>query len=260
MSETKSEMDTQHAMLVIWGQFAQAIGLIEAISKVPLRPKKVTHDPHTKILEFLQAVLAGLEHLQDLSTAAEPIEKDLAVAIAWQQPSWADFSGVSRSMCALLQTEAEQIVNVLDQVSQPFIDREVMLALANPGYLILDGDLTAQPVSDTSTDYPGAAYGHMDENKVGQGYQIAKVSMYSPTYGRLMLSSALHPGNVVSCTQAKALIQAAEARIGLRPLRRTDLLARHLTVQVSIRQEREQRHAESQAALEKTKTCLSKTW
>jgi hypothetical protein len=204
--------------------------------------------------------LAELEHLQDLSTAAEPIEKDLAVAIAWLQPSWADFSGVSRNMSALLQTEAEQIVNVLDQVSQPFIDREVMLTLANPGYLILNGDLIAQPVSDVSADYPGAAYGHMDENKVGQGYQIAKVSMYSPIYGRLMLSSALHPGNVVSCSQAKTLLQAAETRIGLRPLRRTDLLTRHLMVQISICQEREQHYAESQAALEKAKTCLSKTW
>jgi hypothetical protein len=40
MSESNAEMGTQHAMLVIWGQFAQAIGLIETISKVPLRQKK----------------------------------------------------------------------------------------------------------------------------------------------------------------------------------------------------------------------------
>ncbi|HVN54389.1 MAG TPA: hypothetical protein VMT46_08670 [Anaerolineaceae bacterium] len=33
-------------------------------------------------------MLAGLEHLQDLSTAAEPVEKDMAVARAWLQPGW----------------------------------------------------------------------------------------------------------------------------------------------------------------------------
>jgi hypothetical protein len=260
MSETGAETPTQHAMLVIWGQFAQALGLIQELAKVSLHQKKVRHDPHTKILEFLLAVLAGLEHLQDLSTAAEPIEKDLAVARAWLQPGWADFSGVSRTLTALPQAEVEQIVSVLDRISQPFIDREVMLALANPGYLTLDGDLTAQPVSDTSTTYPNAAYGHMDENQLGQGYQVAKVSLRAPTYGRLMLSSTLHPGDVVSCTQAKTLVQAAEARVGLRPLRRTDLLAHHLATQVCVRQEREQRYAESQQALEKAKMRLPKTW
>jgi hypothetical protein len=79
--------------------------------------------------------LAGLEHLQDLSTTAEPIEKDLAVARAWLQLAWADNSGVSRTLSALSQAEAEQLVQVLDQVSQPFIHREVMLSLARSGYL-----------------------------------------------------------------------------------------------------------------------------
>jgi hypothetical protein len=260
MSEIHFETYTQHAMLVIWGQFGQALGLIQDMAKIPLHQKKVRHDPHTKILEFFLASLAGLEHLQDLSSEAEPIEKDLAVAQAWLQPGWADFSGVSRSLTALTQTEAEQIVSVLDRISQPFIDREVMLALAHAGYLTLDGDLTAQPVSDTATTYPDAAYGHMDENEVGLGYQIAKVSLRSPTDGRLMLSSALHPGDVVSCTQTKALIQAAEARIGLRPMRRTDLLAQRLAAQVGVRQERDQHYAGSQQALEKAKARLSDTW
>ena len=193
-----------------------------------------------------------------MSCDAEPIEKDLAVAQAWLQPGWVDFSGGSRSLTALTQTEAEQIVGVLDRISQPFIDHEVMMALA--GYLTLDGDLTAQPVSDTATTYPDAAYGHMDENEVGLGYQVAKVSMRSPTDGRLMLSSALHPGDVVSCTQTKALVQAAEARIGLRPMRRTDLLTQRLAAQVGVRQERDQHYAESQQALEKAKARLSDTW
>lgn len=260
MSEAEPETETNHAMLVIWGQYAQALGLILGLVEVPLHQKKVRHDPHTKVLEFFLSVLAGLEHLKDLSTAAEPIEKDLVVARAWLQPAWADYSGVSRTLTTLTQTEAEQIVGVLDRISQPFIHREVMLALANPGYVILDGDLTPQPVSDTSTTYPDAAFGHMDDKQIGLGYQVAKVGLRSHTYGRLMLSSALHPGDVVSCTQVKALIGMAEEQIGLRPCRRTDLLSQRLETQVKDREERDQRYQETHKALEKARVRIPETW
>ena len=260
MSEAEPETETNHAMLVIWGQYAQALGLILGLVEVPLHQKKVRHDPHTKVLEFFLSVLAGLEHLKDLSTAAEPIEKDLVVARAWLQPAWGDYSGVSRTLTTLTQTEAEQIVGVLDRISQPFIHREVMLALANPGYVILDGDLTPQPVSDTSTTYPDAAFGHMDDKQIGLGYQVAKVGLRSHTYGRLMLSSALHPGDVVSCTQVKALIGMAEEQIGLRPCRRTDLLSQRLETQVKDREERDQRYQETHKALEKTRVRIPETW
>ena len=260
MSEAQPEKETNHAMLVVWGQFAQALGLIQALAEVPLHQKKVQHDPHTKILEFFLANLAGLEHLQDLSKSAEPIEKDAVVAEAWLQPAWADYSGVSRSLTVLTQAEAEQIRDVLDKISQPFIDREAMLSIASPGYLVLDGDLTPHPVSDTSTSYSGAAYGHMDEKQLGQGYQAAKVSSHAPTYGRLLLSSALHPGNVVSCTQAKALVEQAEERTRMRPLRRTDLLAQRLEIQVQDREERDRRYQETRQMLEKTKAQIPETW
>jgi hypothetical protein len=135
-----------------------------------------------------------------------------------------------------------------------------MLALANPGYLTLDSDLTSQPVSDTSETYPDAAYGHMDNNQLGLGYQVAKVGLRSRTYGRLMLSSALHPGDVVSCTQVKALIRAAEERMGFRPRRRTDLLSQRLENQVKDREERDHRYEESLQALEKARAKIPETW
>lgn len=76
MSENGAETLTQHAMLVIWGQFAQAFGLIQAVNRVAIGQKTVDDSPHTKILEFFLAILSGLEHLQELNTAAEPIVKD----------------------------------------------------------------------------------------------------------------------------------------------------------------------------------------
>jgi myosin heavy subunit len=44
----------------------------------------------------------------------------------------------------------------------------------------------------------------------------------------LWLSVAHHPGDTVSCTQAEALVLAAEARLGLRPRRRIELLRQRI--------------------------------
>jgi hypothetical protein len=92
---------TQHAMLVLWGAYAQQIGLIQALEQVELSQKTREHRPQTKIIEFLVAILAGLPHLQDLSRSAHPVVRDQAVAEAWGQPAWADYSGVSRTLQSL---------------------------------------------------------------------------------------------------------------------------------------------------------------
>jgi hypothetical protein len=60
-------------MLVIWGQFAQRIGLIREIEAVALHQKTVEHRPPAKILGFFVAILAGLQHLQELTRSAIPL-------------------------------------------------------------------------------------------------------------------------------------------------------------------------------------------
>jgi hypothetical protein len=223
MSENHSDTITHHAMLVAWGQFGQSIGLIRAIEAVLLHQKKVEHSPQTKILEFFIAILAGLKHLQELSRSAHPIDQDQAVAKAWLQAGWADYSGVSRTLAGVSQAEADLIAKVMEQITQPILAEEVMQALKQSGRLVYDGDLTGRPVSNTSTSYPGVAYGHMGDG-LHLGYQAAMVSMHSPTYGRFWLSVVDHPGSTVSSTQAEALVQAAETHTKMRPMRRTHLL------------------------------------
>lgn len=224
MSSDESEVQhTQHAFLVAWGWFAEYIGLIRQLLAVLLHQKRYHHTPQGKVLEFLVAILAGLKHLQDISQSAHPLDRDLAVAQAWGQADWADYSGVSRTLSGLSWEEARQIVGVLDQISQPYIDAELKLLHSLRQRICYDGDLTGLPVSNTSWTYPNAAFGHMDD-EIRLGYQAALVSLGSPTYGRLWLSIAHHPGDTVSCTQADALVLAAEARTGLRPRRRTELL------------------------------------
>jgi hypothetical protein len=226
-NEENHVQHTQHAFLVVWGWFAEHMGLIKQLERVPLKQKRYHHTPQTKVLEFLVAILAGLRHLQDISRAAHPLDQDQAVAEAWGQPAWADYSGVSRTLSRVSWAEARQMAAVLDQVSQPYLDAEVKRLQGQGQRLRLDGDLTGLPVSNTSQSYPHAAFGHMDA-EIRLGYQAGVVSLESLTYGRLWLSVAHHPGDTVSCTQAEALVLAAEARLGLRPWRRTDLLRQRL--------------------------------
>jgi len=219
--------NTQHAFLVAWGWFAEHVGLIQAIQGVPLRQKKYTHTPQAKVLEFLAAILGGLEHLQDISLSAHPLDMDQAVAEAWGQPGWADYSGVSRTLSALSWNEARSLAQVLEQVEQPLIESELEVLRSEKRRVRYDGDLTGLPVSNSSRTYPNTAFGYMAD-EIRLGYQAAVVSVESVTYRRLWLSAVHHPGDTVSCTQAEALVLAAEARTGLRPRRRSDLLRQRI--------------------------------
>ena len=218
---------TQHAMLGIWGLFARRMGLVQAIETIQLKQKTRTHTPPTKVLEFLVAMLGGLSHLQDISRSGHPLDQDHLLAEAWGQLAWADYSGVSRALSQLTTAEVAALTAALDNVSQPFVDQEVTLALEKAGELVYDADLTGRPVSSTSTSYPNAAFGHMGDT-IELGYQAALVSLHSPTYGRLWLANELHPGDTVSMTRTQALVMAAEARTGRRPRRRTERLAERL--------------------------------
>jgi hypothetical protein len=80
--------------------------------------------------------------------------------------------------------------------------------------------------------------------------------MQSVTYGRLGLAVAQHPGSTVACTQAEALVRAAERRLGRWPWRRTDLLQQRIsTLHVGCEpliqqvQEAQQQLTQAEAAL-----------
>ena len=247
---------TQHAFLVAWGWFGEHIGLPRRFEMIRLKQKRYHHAPQTKILEFLVSILGGLKHLQDISLAAHPLDKDQAVAEAWGQPGWADYSGVSRTLSSLSWEEARQIAHILDEISQAYIDAELQLLRSQRQRIQLDGDLTGIPVSNTSQTYPNAAFGHMDD-EIRLGYQAAVVSMGSATYGRLWLSGTHHPGDIVSCTQAEALVLAAEARTGLRPWRRTDLLQKRIQAFEQQMAETKNRRETQAQALQQAKDRLA---
>jgi hypothetical protein len=219
------KQETQHALLIPWGHYPQEIGLLSGIEAVKLNQKVYEHRPQAKVTEFLVAILSGAKYLQDISLAAHPLDKDIAVAQAWGQPGWA---------------EVDALVEVLERVSQPMLESELALLRAQGGGLEFDGDLTGLPVSNTSRTYPNAAYGHMSD-EIRLGYQAGVVSLQSPTYGRLWISVDHHAGDTVSCTQAAGLVRAAEKHSGQRPQRRTELLQKRIEALVKSRAPTEKR-------------------
>jgi hypothetical protein len=247
---------TSHAMLVPWGLFAQRIGLVEALEGISIPQRTRDHTPQTKLIEFLVSIMTGCAHLKDISHGAHPLDQDLAVAQAWSQQGWADYSGVSRTLKACTGETVAAVKEALDTVLQPFIAREVMLALRGQEVLIYDGDLTGRPVSNSSTTYPGVAFGWMSD-AIRLGYQAALVSMHSPTYGRMWLSVEQHPGDTVSLFQAEAMVRAAEARTGVRPWRRTDLLAERIAQRRVSLEEEEAKMARAQDRVQQAEARLA---
>ena len=256
--EQSPAIRTAHAMLIPWGIFAQEIGLIKALEKIPIPQRCGTHSPQSKVLEFLVAILSGCEYLQDISRSAHPLDQDQAVARAWGQDSWADYSGVSRALNVCTVETVEAVRTAVVEVSRPFIKQEIDLSLQQEGAVIYDGDLTGRPVSKGSTTFKGAAFGWMDDG-IQFGYQAALVSVGSPTYGRLWLSVAPHPGNTISSQQAEAMICAVEANTGFRPLRRDDLLAERIERQRTTLQNTQQRWSNAQERCQSLPTKLEAT-
>ena len=245
--ESKTIQRTQHAFLVAWGWFAEEIGLIQKIQEAALKQKTYTHSPKSKVLEFLVGTLAGMQHLQELSLSAHPLDCDQAVAEAWGQLGWADYSGVSRTMSAQGWAEAHAIVAVLEEVSRPYLQAELQRLRSSGQRLRIDADLTGLPVSNTSRTYPNAAFGHMDD-EVRLGYQAGVVSLAGPIYGRMWLSAMHHSGDTISSTQAEGLMLEAERRLGERPKRRTELLKKRIeALEPHLKKIQERLNAQEQA-------------
>jgi hypothetical protein len=218
---------TDHALLVLLGHFAQHLGLLDQLKLVPLEQKKVRHTPQSKLIAFLVAILAGVEHLKDLNDAAAPLAADPTLAQAWALPAFAHYSGVSRTLAAADEQTLVRVREALATVSQPFIEREVLAILRDGKPLLLDIDLTGRPVSPRATSYPDAAFGWMDD-AVANGYQSAISSLSGGPSGRLLLASQRYSGKASSAECLRAAVSALEVQLGLRPLRRVEVVRAHL--------------------------------
>jgi hypothetical protein len=222
--------NTEHGMLVAFGEFLQQHGLLERLRQIPV-PQK-THDfkPQDKLIEFLAGIMSGMEHLQDLNHGPRPLAQDATVAQAWGLEDFAHFTTVGRTLAVCDEQTVTATEVAITGFSRPFLQTRVHELLRRGQPLIYDLDLTGQPVSSTSTTYPDAAFGWMND-QVRLGYQLARVSL-SPRVGeRMWLAGFHHPGNTLSTDCLRELIRAAEAQTGVRPRRRVEFVSQRIEQQ-----------------------------
>jgi hypothetical protein len=215
---------TDHAWLIVLGYFAQVLGLVTGLGAVPIGQRKGPESgPQTKLIEMLVGILGGIEYLQDLNLADQPIAQDPTVTEAWAQEAFVHYSGVSRTLNAADEKTLAAVVEVLQVVSRPFIDAAVMETIRREGHLVVDVDLTGREVSPTSVDYPEADFGWMEDG-VKKGYQAAVTSLVCERWTRLMLTLQRYSGRTLSAECLRAAVQAVEHLLGVRPRRRVELV------------------------------------
>lgn len=219
------DASTDHAWLVVLGHFAKALGVVKELSQVHLKQRKGADElpPQTKLIELLVGVLGGIEYLQELNLGAEPIAADPTVVEAWDQKSFRHYSQVSRTLEVTDEQTLAEVVEVLQTISRPFMQQAVMETLKRHGQLMLDVDLTGRPVSPTSTDYPEADFGWMDDD-VRKGYQAAVTSLVCERWGRLLLTLQRYAGRTLSADCLQAAIREVEQVLEVRPRRRVELV------------------------------------
>ncbi len=219
--------NTDHGLLVAFGEFLQQHGLLNQLRQVPIPQKMGTFAPQAKLIEFLAGLFSGIEYLSDLSDAPHPLTQDALVAEAWGLAGFAHYSGVSRTLAACDAATVAAVRQAIDTFSQPFVRAAVHELTQRGQAIVYDLDLMGQPVSSTSTTYPAVGFGWMDD-AVRLGYQLARVCFTTITGERIWLTGFHHPGDTVSSTCLQELVRTAEAQTQVRPRRRTDLVQQRL--------------------------------
>ncbi|MCC6192565.1 MAG: hypothetical protein IT318_26365 [Anaerolineales bacterium] len=225
--------NTEHGILVAFGEFLQQHGLLERLRQVPVAQKtRALAAPQAKLIEWLAGIMSGIEYLQDLNHGPHPLARDPVVARAWGLEGFAHYSSVSRTLHACDLRTVAAVEEVITTFSQPFVDQAVHDLVRRGRPLIYDFDLTGQAVSSTSTTYPEAAFGWMND-QVRLGYQLARVSLSPQAGERIWLAGFHHPGDTVSAACLQELVLAAEKQTQVRPRRRPELVGQRIAAQAA---------------------------
>lgn len=90
--------NTEHGMLVAFGEFLQQHGLLDRLRQVPIAQKTHAFAPQVKLIEFLAGIMSGIEHLQDLNHGPRPLVPDGVVARAWGLDGFAHATSASNPL------------------------------------------------------------------------------------------------------------------------------------------------------------------
>lgn len=178
------------------------------------------------ILEFGLASLAGYEYLQDLNLGPHSLGKDQAVQDAWDT-QFRHYTMVSRFLYDLDESDVAQVQAELEAIMQPYIRSATHEVLCQREYVTLCGDLTGRPVSAYSSTYPpDAVFGYM-ASQLRKGHQAVLVTLKGLRH-RVHVVAFHHSGDTVSSPCLREIVEGAEARLGCRPRRRTELVRQRI--------------------------------
>lgn len=227
--------NTEHGLLVAFGEFLQQHGLLKALMHVPIDQKTRTAAPPAKLIEFLSGIMSGIEYLSDLNDGPRPLAKDLIVAQAWGQATFVHYSSVSRTLDACDADTVTAVQTAIDDFSCPFIRQAIQELLLAGLAIVYDLDLTGQAVSASSQSYPHVAFGWMNDH-VQLGYQLARICFTSKSGERVWLKGFHHSGDTVSASCIQELIAVAETQSAVHPRRRTELVQQRLSANAQQQQ------------------------
>jgi hypothetical protein len=218
---------TEHAMLIPWGRFSRHLKLSQRLRAATVsRCHKDATPGGDLILEFGLASLAGYEYLQDLNLGPHPLAKDQAVQDAWDI-QFRHYTTVSRFLYDLDAPDVAQVQAELEAIMQPYIRSTTHEVLCHREYVTLCGDLTGRPVSAYSSTYPpDAVFGYM-ANQLRKGHQAVLVTLKGLRH-RVHVVAFHHSGDTVSSPCLREIVEGAEARLGCRPRRRTELVRQRI--------------------------------
>lgn len=220
---------TDHALLLVLGQFAQKLGLLSRLQQVPIRQRTVDHTPQAKLIQFFVAILAGLDYLHDFTDAPHPLCQDHALIASWGQEAFAHYSSLSRTLAAADEQTLNAVQQAVQTISQPFVEAEVSALMRQLGVLLIDIDLTGREVSPMSTSYVDADFGWMDD-KVRKGYQALVISLSGGPSVRLLLQGCRYGGRTQSAEVLRSAVGQLEAQLGSHPRRRTEVVQARIEV------------------------------
>jgi hypothetical protein len=238
---------TQHGLLIPWGRFGRHLKVSQRLRAVaPPRHHQDALSGGDLILEFGLASLAGYEYLEDLNLGTHPLAKDQAVQDAWDV-AFRHYTTVSRFLYELDEADVGRVQAELEAMMRPYIRSATHEVLCHQEYLTLCGDLTGRPVSAYSTTYPpDTVFGYM-ANQLQKGHQAVLVTLKGLRH-RVHVVAFHHPGDTVSGACLREMVDGAEARLGCRPRRRTELVRQRIeALEAQIAQKR--RRSEAQQAI-----------
>jgi hypothetical protein len=137
-----SSAKVSHVPLAALGYALQRAHVLDSLYEVALPIKTIDHCPGDKLVEALVLVLAGGRATSQIDLLLRP---NLALALAWGQPQFAQQSTVAEALDAFT---ADSIASL--RTAFEVILRQCALSLRHDfrtGYLYLDDDLTGLPAS-----------------------------------------------------------------------------------------------------------------